>query len=416
MRPIVKKTEEIYPENHCEAQKKRYVALEKRFSEHFGEHGELRFFSAPGTTEICGNHTEQNHGKVFAASVDLDIIAAVEQTDDGFVTIKSEGLPEDKIGINDLEAHDDDKNSSSGIIRGVLRELQKKGHNIGGFRAFTCSSLFSGSGLGSAAAFGVLTGIILSNLYNDGQLRPTTLAITSRYAVENYFGRYSGLTSPVSCAVGGFTAIDFKDGDTPIVEEIPCDFGKYEHALCIVEVTEAPKLNLPALYKQIRDEMSEIASYFDCENLRSLSIDDIMLNIGDLRKKFGDRAVLRAIHFFHENNRVEKIVHALSNDKFEDFLSSVRESGNSSFKYLQNVYSPGDIRSQSLSIALNAAESALHRHGACRVHGGGFEGTIQAFVPLDDLTQFKMHMDKIFGIRACHIMTVRPVGACEVVL
>ena len=416
MRPIVKKLEEIYCESNLEKEKNRYLSLEEYFSEYFGEHGDLRYFSTPGMTEICGNHTEQNHGKVFAASVDLDIIAAAEMTDDGFVTIKSDGFPEDKIDINDLEIHENEKNSSSGIIRGVLRHFQKKGHKIGGFRAFTCSTLFRGSELGSAAAFGVLVGTILSYLYNEGQIRPTALALASKYAEYNYFGRACGLTKAVSCAAGGFTAIDFKDGDMPIVEDVHCNFEQFEHALCIVEVTKSPKLDLTALYEQIYGEMHEIAAYFDCENLRSLSLDDIMLNIGDLRRKFGDRAVLRAIHFFLENGRVEKIAHALSNEKFEDFLTSVRESGNSSFKYLQNVYSPDDIRNQSLSIALNSAEAALHRRGACRVHGGGFEGTIQAFVPLDDLTQFKMNMDKIFGIGACHIMTVRSVGTCEVIL
>lgn len=411
MRPIIKEINEIYPHNN---QKKRYSALEEGFTKHFGEHGKLRFFSTPGTTEICGNHTEQNNGKVFAASVDLDIIAAAEQTDDNVVVIKSKGLDEDRIDLNDLEVNENDKNNSSGIIRGVLRYFKDKGHKIGGFRAYTTSTLFRGSGLGSAAAFGVLVGMMLSALYNEGQLRPVTLALASRFAEEKYFQRVCGLTRALSCASGGFTAIDFKDGDTPIVENIPCDFEQFEHALCIVEVDKTPKLDLKKLFEQISGEMREIASYFDCENLRSLSIDDIMLNIGDLRRKFGDRAVLRAIHFFRENGRVEKVSHALLNNRFEDFLSSVRESGNSSFKYLQNVYSPDNIRSQSLSIALNAAEISLHRRGACRVHGGGFEGTIQAIVPLDDLTQFKMNMDRIFGIGACHVMTVRAVGTCEV--
>lgn len=416
MRPIVRKIEDIYSESQLEKQKKRYLSLIEGFSEAFGEHGALRFFSAPGMTEICGNHTEFNRGKVFAACVDLDIVAAAEPTDDGFVTIKSEGLPEDKIDINDLEIHENDKNSSSGIIRGVLKDFQKKGRKIGGFRAYTRSTLFRGSGLGSAAAFGLLVSIILSNIYNDGQIRPALLAASSKYAEETYFARPCGLTRAISCAFGGFTSIDFKDGDMPIVEEIPCNFEQYEHALCIIEVTKSENPDVFGLYEKIGNEMREIAAYFDCENLRSLSIDDIMLNIGDLRRKFGDRAVLRAIHFFRENGRVEKVAHAIVNNNFEDFLSSVRESGNSSFKYLQNVFSPDDIMHQSLSIALLAAEIALHRCGTCRVHGGGFEGTIQAFVPLDNLTQFKMDMEKMFGIGACHVMTVRKVGTCEVIL
>lgn len=416
MRPIVKTIGEVYPQSSLEKQKKRYRALEEGFSEYFGEHGELRYFSTPGTTEICGNHTEQNRGKVFAASVDLDIIAAAEPTDDGFVTIKSEGLPEDKIDLNDLAVKEDDKNCSSGMIRGVLDDFKRNGNKIGGFRAYTTSTLFRGSGLGSAAAFGVLTGIILSNLYNEGQIRPVTLAISSKYAEENYFQRACGLTRALSCASGGFTSIDFKDDGTPIIEDIACNFAEFEHALCIIEVTNVPKLDLAKLYRQIENEMREVAQYFDCESLRSLSLDDIMLNIGDLRRQYGDRAVLRAIHFFTENTRVEKVAHALSKHRFEDFLSSVRESGNSSYKYLQNVYSPDDLKNQSLSIALSAAEIALHRRGVCRVHGGGFEGTIQAFVPLDSLTQFKMDMDKIFGVGSCHTMSVRTAGTCEIVV
>lgn len=412
MRPIVKKLENIY---ECpEKQIKRYDELKKGFSGYFGEHGPLRLFSTPGTTEICGNHTEQNGGKVFAAGVDLDIIAAVEATDDGFVTIKSEGLPEDKIALDDLEVRASDKNCSSGIIRGVLKYFTKKRYNIGGFRAYTTSTLFRGSGLGSAAAFGVLTGIILSNLYNEGEIRPVTLALASKFAEENYFQRPCGLTRAVSCASGGFTSIDFKDIDAPIVENIPCDFSQFEHSLCIIEIKEAPRLDLAKLYKQISDDMHGIAAYFDCDNLRALSLSDIMLNITELRRQFGDRAVLRAIHFFRENDRVEKVAHALINNKFEDFLSSVRESGDSSFKYLQDVYSPDDISHQPLSIALQAAEITLHRHGTCRVHGGGFEGTIQAIVPFDDIKQFRMNIDRIFGNGACHFMTVRGIGTCEV--
>lgn len=415
MKPIVRNIKEVYPEAQQKAQIQRYRAAEVGFAEHFGELGEHRFFSAPGRTEICGNHTDHNNGKVFAASVDLDVIAVVERTDDGCVTIKSEGFPEDKVDINDLSVHPEEKNTSAALIRGVLKGFRKNGHDIGGFRAYTTSTVMKGSGLSSSAAFEVLVGTILSHLYNEGQITPVKVAQISQFAENEYFGKASGLMDQMASSVGGFVAIDFKDNDIPVIESIKCDFAKYEHALCIVDA-KGDHADLSDEYSSIPKEMKEVAGFFDCETLRSLSLPDIMLNINVLREQYGDRAVLRAIHFFHENERVEKVVHALKNERFEDFLSSVRESGDSSFKYLQNIYANGDIRHQCLSIALNVAESSLHRKGACRVHGGGFAGTIQAFVPFDALKQFKMNMEKVFGTGSCHILSIRSVGGCEVLL
>lgn len=415
MRPIVRNIGEVYPEAQLKAQEQRYRAAEVGFAEHFGALGAHRFFSAPGRTEICGNHTDHNNGKVFAASVDLDVIAVVEPTDDGFVTIKSEGFPEDKVDINDLAVHPEEKNTSAALIRGVLKGFKRNGHDIGGFRAYTTSTVMKGSGLSSSAAFEVLVGTILSHLYNEGQISPVKVAQISQFAENEYFGKASGLMDQMASSVGGFVAIDFKDNDIPVIESIKCDFGKYEHALCIVDA-KGDHADLSDEYSAIPKEMKEIAGFFDCETLRSLALADITLNINVLRERYGDRAVLRAIHFFHENERVERVVHALKNERFEDFLSSVRESGDSSFKYLQNIYSNDDIRHQCLSIALNVAESSLHRKGACRVHGGGFAGTIQAFVPFDSLKQFKMNMEKVFGTGACHILSIRNVGGCEVLL
>lgn len=415
MRPIVRNIGEVYPEGQLKAQEQRYRAAEVGFAEHFGELGAHRFFSAPGRTEICGNHTDHNNGKVFAASVDLDVIAVVEPTDDGFVTIKSEGFPEDKVDINDLAVHPEEKNTSAALIRGVLKGFKRNGHDIGGFRAYTTSTVMKGSGLSSSAAFEVLVGTILSHLYNEGQISPVKVAQISQFAENEYFGKASGLMDQMASSVGGFVAIDFKDNDIPVIESIKCDFAKYEHALCIVDA-KGDHADLSDEYSAIPKEMKEIAGFFDCETLRSLALADITLNINVLRERYGDRAVLRAIHFFHENERVERVVHALKNERFEDFLSSVRESGDSSFKYLQNIYSNDDIRHQCLSIALNVAESSLHRKGACRVHGGGFAGTIQAFVPFDSLKQFKMNMEKVFGTGSCHILSIRSVGGCEVLL
>lgn len=415
MKPAVKKIDEIYSANTLEAQKMRYRNAECGFAEHFGTLGEHRFFSAPGRVEICGNHTTHSCGKAFAASVDLDTIAVAEPTDDGFITIKSEGFPEEKISIDDLDMKEEEKLTSAALIRGALKGFKRNGYNIGGFKAYTTSKIIQNCGLGSSAAFEILIGTIITHLFNNGQIRPATLAQIARFAENEYFGKPSGLIDQVSCSVGGFVAIDFKDEDMPIIEEIRCDFSQYKHALCIVN-TGSKYGDFSKEYAAIQAEMKQIADYFDCNSLRQLAIEDITLNLKDLRDKFGDRAVLRSIHFFRENERVEKIVHALKNENFDGFLSSVRESGDSSFKYLQNIYTPSDVRHQPLSIALNIAEDALHRKGACRVHGSGYFGSMQAFVPFEDLQQFKMKMEKIFGINSCHVLTVRSVGSCEVLL
>ncbi|MDE7362966.1 MAG: galactokinase [Oscillospiraceae bacterium] len=415
MKPIVRNLSALYPEAQLEMQKKRYKTAEVGFAEYFGSLGAHRFFSAPGRTEICGNHTDHNNGKVFAASVDLDVIAVVEQTDDNFAVIKSEGFPEDRIDLSELDVKPEEKNTSASLIRGVARGLRRNGHKIGGFRAYTTSTVMKGSGLSSSAAFEVLVGNIFSHLYNGGQISPVKIAQISQFAENEYFGKPSGLMDQMACSVGGFVAIDFKDNDTPIIESVPCDFKSYKHALCIVDA-KGDHADLTDEYAAISREMKAVAGYFDCETLRSIALADVMLNINGLREKFGDRAVLRAIHFFHENDRVERVIHALKNERFDDFLAAVKESGDSSFKYLQNIYPSGDVRNQCLSMALNVAENSLHRKGACRVHGGGFAGTIQAFVPLDALGQFRMNMEKIFGIGSCHVLTIRPVGGAEVLL
>lgn len=415
MKPVVKNPKDLYPAAQLEMQKRRYREAEIGFAEHFGTLGAHRFFSAPGRTEICGNHTDHNNGKVFAASIDLDVIAVVEQTDDNIITIKSEGFPEDKIDLSDLEIKEEEKNTSAALIRGMARGVRRYGHRIGGFRAYTTSTVMKGSGLSSSAAFEVLVGTVLSHLYNGGLVPPVKIAQAAQFAENEYFGKPSGLMDQMACSVGGFVAIDFKDNDTPIIESVPCNFASYSHALCIVDA-KGDHADLTDEYASISHEMKAVAGYFDCETLRSIALPDVILNINGLREELGDRAVLRAIHFFHENDRVERAVHALKNENFNDFLNAVKESGDSSFKYLQNIYPSSDVRRQCLSIALNIAENTLHRKGACRVHGGGFAGTIQAFVPFDALQQFKMNMEKIFGVGSCHVLTIRPVGGAEVIL
>lgn len=415
MKPVISTLKDIYPDAQVEAQKARYQKATDSYAEYFGSVSSPRYFSAPGRTEICGNHTDHNCGKVFAASVNLDVIAVAEPTDDNKITIKSEGFPEDSIDLSSLDVVAEEKNTSASLIRGVAAKFNQEGHKIGGFRAYTTSDVMKGSGLSSSAAFEVLVGTILSHLYNEGQISPVKIAQISQYAENVYFGKPSGLMDQMASSVGGFIAIDFKDTSSPIIESVPADFEKFGHALCIVDA-KGDHADLTDEYASIPTEMKAIAGYFGCKHLREIAKADIMLNINLLREKFGDRAVLRAIHFFDENERVDKLVHALKAGNFEDFLGSVKESGDSSFKYLQNIYANSDVPHQCLSIALNVAEYSLHRKGACRVHGGGFAGTIQAFVPLDSLQQFKMNIEKVFGAGSCHVLCVRPIGGTAVVL
>lgn len=407
--------EEIYPESAVTAQRERYEKSAEEFRSIFGDSDQLRYFSAPGRTEVGGNHTDHNHGKVLAASVNLDVIAVVEPTDDNIITIKSEGFPEDSVDISDLSVHENEKNSSAALIRGVAAGFKNNGLNIGGFRAYTTSNVMKGSGLSSSAAFEVLIGNILSGIYNAGSISAVKIAQIAQYAENEYFGKPSGLMDQMASSVGGFVAIDFKNTQAPIIENIPVDFSSYGHALCIID-TKADHADLTDEYAAIPREMKAIAGYFSAECLREISRADVILNMGILRQKYGDRAVLRALHFFEENERVDKLAHSLRHQHFDDFLSSINESGNSSYKYLQNIFAVSDYTHQAVGIALNVAEHALARKGACRVHGGGFAGTIQAFVPQDILKSFIVDIEKVFGVGSCHVLSIRPVGGTEVQL
>lgn len=411
---IIHKLSEIYPAYNIPSQKARYENTQKAFSEFFGTDTDgIRVFSAPGRTEVGGNHTDHNHGKVLAASVNLDVIAIVKPVNDDKIIVKSEGFPVDEVDISVLEPDESEKNTSAALIRGVAAGFKKEGYKIGGFIAYTTSNVLKGSGLSSSAAFEVLIGTILSGLYNDGTVNPIKIAQIAQYAENVFFGKPSGLMDQMACSVGGFVAIDFKDTQSPIIQNIAVDFEKYGHALCIID-TKADHADLTDEYAAIPGEMKAIAGYFSSDWLREIARADVILNIGILRAKFGDRAVLRALHFFEENERVDKLIHSLKNNNFGDFLSSINESGNSSYKYLQNIFAVSDHTHQAVGIALNVAEHALTRKGACRVHGGGFAGTIQAFVPMDLLQQFKMDMEKVFGAESCHVLSIRPFGGTEV--
>lgn len=414
--PITATLDLLYKAEALERQKERYEKAVASYKEYFGSEGEdIRIFSAPGRTEVGGNHTDHNCGKVLAAGVDMDIVAVVEPISEPIVIFKSEGFDECRISLNELSVVESEKNTTPALIRGVAKGMKDRGFALGGFKAYATSDVLKGSGLSSSAAFEVLAGTIFSYLYNEGKVNPVKIAQIAQYAENVYFGKPSGLMDQMASSVGGFVAIDFKDVESPIIENVNVDFDAFGHALCIID-TKGSHADLTPDYAAIPSEMKAVAEFFSVPVLRQLCKHDIMLNINVLRDKFGDRAVLRSLHFFEENKRVEKLVNALKRNDFQAFLDSINESGNSSYKYLQNVYSSSHVEQQGLGIGLNIAEFALQRKGASRVHGGGFAGTIQAFVPFELLKEFKMEMEKVFGGGSCHVLKIRPVGGCEVKL
>lgn len=405
---------DIYQSKELDTQRDRYNKAVAAYADYFGGIGEgFRLFSAPGRTEVGGNHTDHNHGKVLAASVNLDVIAVVEPLDEPKIVLKSEGFDESSIDLNQLEPKEEEKNTADALIRGVAAGFKKNGYNIGGFKAYTTTNVLKGSGLSSSAAFEVLVGNILNGLYNNGGMSDIKTAQIAQYAENEFFGKPSGLMDQMASSVGGFVAIDFKDTKSPIIEKINLDFDSFNHALCIID-TKGSHADLTPDYAAIPEEMKSVARHFSAMYLRQICRQDIMLNMEILRSEFGDRAVLRSLHFFDENERVDKMVHALKASDFNAFLDSIKESGNSSYKYLQNVFSVNDVRNQGLGIGLNVADDVLNRKGASRVHGGGFAGTIQAFVPLELLKEFKMSMERVFGGGTCHVLSIRRIGGCEV--
>ncbi len=403
---------ELYGAENETAQTERYKNAVEKFKELYGD-CEYRIFSASGRTEVGGNHTDHNCGKVLAAGVSLDVIAIVKKTDDTIIEVKSEGFPKDIVDISDTTVHADEKGRSSSLIRGVAAGLKNKSCNISGFKAYTTSNVLKGSGLSSSAAFEVLIGTILNYLYNDLKATDVEIAQISQYAENVYFGKPSGLMDQMASSVGNFITIDFKDPENPIIEKIDFDFDKCGHSLCIVD-TKGSHENLTPEYAAIPNEMKAVAGFFGKEVLREITLSDVLENIVALREKFGDRAILRALHFFYENDTVEREAKALQDGDFKAFLKEITISGNSSYKYLQNIYANNNPREQGLAIGLKLAETVLGGEGACRVHGGGFAGTIQAFVPNGKLEKFKETLNGCFGDESCHIISIRPVGGIEV--
>lgn len=395
-------------------QPERYEAAINIFEDNFGTAGDFEIYSAPGRTEIGGNHTDHQHGEVLAASINRDAIAIVRKTDNGMVNLISDNYRPNSIDTNDLKINEKDKGTTVALIRGVLAALADKGYKIGGFDAFVTSDVLVGAGISSSAAFETLIGTIISGLYNDMKIDPVTIAKAGQYAENVYFGKPCGLMDQMACSVGNMVHIDFKFPENPEVERIEFDFSKTGYSLCITN-TRGSHSMLTDEYAAVPGEMKKIASLLGHDVLRPVTMDDILSNITMLRKEAGDRAVLRAMHFVEETKRAGEEARALNSGDLWEFLKLVRESGNSSFKYLQNIYTNSDVNTQNVSIALAVSESVLTREEVARVHGGGFAGTIQAFVKNDNAEHYREVMDSVFGEGACGILKIRKYGGIKII-
>ena len=397
--------------NLVEKQNKRYVNAIEKFIELYGNQ-EVCVFSVPGRSEVSGNHTDHQRGEVLAASINLDMISVVAKKDNE-IKILSDDYDIKSIDLNDLEKKDNEEETSEGLIRGTVARFNELGYKTGGFVGFITSDVLQGSGLSSSAAFEVMIGTILSGLYNDMSIDPVVIAQVGQYAENVYFGKPCGLMDQCACSVGSLIHIDFKD--EPIVEKIEVDFSAYKHSLCIVDV-HASHADLTPDYAAVPTEMKAVAKFFGKEVLREVDEKEFYSQLANCREEIkNDRAILRAIHLFEENKRVRKVVEALKNDDFNGFKEVITNSGNSSYKYLQNIYSNHDEKNQAVSLALALSELNLKGHGVCRVHGGGFAGTIQAFVEDNHVEEYKKVMENVFGEGSCHVLKIRKYGGYQII-
>ena len=370
-------------------------------------------FSGPGRTEISGNHTDHQHGCVLAGAVDLETTAEVTLNGTDLIRVFSDGFPPVGVKLSDLYPRQEEYNTTAALVRGVAAAFDQRGAKLLGIDAVVHSTVLPGSGLSSSAAFEVLFGTIFNELFFGGKLSAVEIAQIGQYAENVYFGKPSGLMDQMASSVGGMVYIDFKDPAAPYVEKLDFDFAKAGHALCIID-SGANHADLTDEYAAVTRELKEICSHFGKEVLREIPEQEFVQNIPALRGKVPDRAILRAIHFYQENRRVQKQVEALKENNFDQFLALVSESGKSSWMYLQNITPTGAVEHQDVAVALAMCDLFLHGRGAYRVHGGGFAGTVQAFVPLDMLDQFKANIDASLGNGKCHVLSIRAQGGIRV--
>ena len=394
--------------------KKRAEMLAEQFMDEFPDNAEpAMLFSSPGRTELGGNHTDHQHGHVLPGAVDMDVLALAAPNGTNVIRIASEGYAPVKVDVTELEPVELERNTSTALVRGIAKGITDLGKPVGGFDAFMTSNVLSGSGLSSSAAYELLVGTILNRFFANGSIDPVGLAKIGKYAENTYFGKPCGMMDQTSIAVGGAALIDFEDPDEPKFEKIDCDFGRYGYALLIVDTASGHE-NLTEDFAAIPGEMSRIAEFFDKMALRDVPESAFAPRLYELRKKCGDRAVLRAMHFYDEEKRVVAEAEALKKGDIDAYLALVNESGLSSERYLQNVWAGKDPANQAIPLALAVGRRLLDGTGAIRVHGGGFAGTVQAYVPFEYLGVFTDGMEGVFGEGCCHVLRIRPEGACAV--
>ncbi len=397
-----------------EAMDRRFSSLVKKHEELFNRKNPM-IFSSAGRTEIAGNHTDHNLGLVIGASINLDTIAAVSKRDDRKVVLHSEGFPVCTISLEDLSVHEEEKNTTASILRGIAKAFSDRGTKLIGWEANLMTDVAVGSGLSSSASVEVLVAEIFNTLCNNGELGSLELARIGQYAENVYFGKPSGLLDQICCATGGIVAIDFKDKDNPVVTPLDLDLGEFGLTMVITN-THGCHADLTDEYASVPPEMREVASLFGKENLRDVDFSAFMSSLGDLRKKLGnDRALLRAYHFFTENERVRFMLEEIRNCDIDTFLYNVSESGTSSFCFLQNVYPSSAPREQGLSLAIALSQHILDGEGAVRIHGGGFAGTIQAYVPDHLLARYINEMEALFGTGSCTKIAFRKMDAARII-
>ena len=389
----------------------RYVSVCEGYEKSFGE-GDILLFTSAGRTEICGNHTDHNHGKVLAASINLDCVAAAGLNSSSKVRIISETFNQDfEIDLNDLEPSKRHAGTVD-LTKGIIKAFIDSGYQVGGFNAYVTSNVIASAGVSSSASYEMLVCSMLNELFNDGRIDVVAFAHMGKYSENVYWNKASGLMDQMACAVGGLIALDFNDPSDPEVKRIDFDFSKTGYAMIMVQ-TGKGHADLSEEYSSIPDEMKSVAAFFGKDALSECSEKELIDNIKEIRERCGDRAVMRAFHFFEENKKVDGAVSALEDGDFEKALSYVRASGNSSWKYLQNTYVTGAVKEQGIPVALALTEIYLDSIGcgACRVNGGGFAGVIQTFVPDDKAREYAEYMDRALGEGSAHVMKIRPVGA-----
>ncbi|MCI8888141.1 MAG: galactokinase [Hungatella sp.] len=401
----------LYGEGCAEESVARYKELAEKFEKEFGDK-DMMMFSSPGRTEISGNHTDHNHGKVLAGSINLDCAAVAAKNGTDKVNIVSETFNQKfSIDLGDL-APSSKKAGTVDLVKGLLKGFEEMGYKTGGFDAYVTSNVISSAGVSSSAAFEMLICSMINTFFNDSRMDIVTYAHIGKYSENHYWNKSSGLLDQMACAVGGLITIDFKDPMKPVVEQIPFDFGSHGHSLIIVN-TGRGHADLSEDYSSVPREMKKVAEYFGKEVCAQLEEEDVLKNLAKVREYAGDRSVMRALHFFEENKRVEAEVAALKEDRFDDFLAGITASGNSSWKWLQNCYTNSDVQEQGISVALALTELFIEekKRGACRIHGGGFAGVIMAMLPNDLVEEYVEYMEGALGKGNAYKMSIRPYGA-----